>query len=703
MKKITPFKIISLVLCAAFACGTLAACKQGTGKNPHASSATAQSTTALTTQALPPPLTESKMDIEITCIEGTDGGYTVAGNTVTFTSAAAGSVYAISGEMLGNIVIDVGEEAKLELELRGLSLTSNAESAITVLSADKVTITAKKGYENFIYDTRAAVDESDETAHSAAIYAEADLDIGGKGALSVSSENNNGIHTKDDLEIKNLSLFVTCEDNALKGNDGVSVLSGSITLIARTGDGIKTSNSDISAKGNQRGNITVSGGTLNICAACDGMDAAHNVVIEEGEGAPTVNIYTDKYSEYSENVESGGKSESENYIRFTSRYYSFSVKYYNSEDDFVWVNAVYHSTVQGGRNAYYYFSYPTVEGYEKIQVFMYGDQAQGQDEDYLIRSDYITPNTAYDTFAITAQGGSYGYNWTNYSSSMGGGMGWPGGPGGPGGMQDGNSDKGEYSTKGIKAANEITISAGNITVKSYDDAIHAGSETALENGNTATGNINISGGVLTLLSNDDGVHADGAVAISGGTVNVTDCYEGIEGTTVKITAGSVSVVSKDDGFNSTAHSGTGVEISGGNVYVYAGGDGIDANSRTSYSGIIFSGGNTVVICTSGGNSAIDTEQGYKYTGGAVIAIMSSRGMTSETTHGQNFESIGTKKTLTLGAGSFLEVSAGGVSATVKMPANLSSSMVVYLGSNGASIKTNTSSSASLDANGVCWN
>ena len=38
-------------------------------------------------------------------------------------------------------------------------------------------------------------------------------------------------------------------------------------------------------------------------------------------------------------------------------------------------------------------------------------------------------------------------------------------------MGDGNSDKGEHSTKGIKAANEIVINAGTINIKAYDDGL----------------------------------------------------------------------------------------------------------------------------------------------------------------------------------------------------------------------------------------
>ena len=111
-----------------------------------------------------------------------------------------------------------------------------------------MTISAKSGTANSIYDLREAVSEEEETQSPGAIYSAVDLDIEGKGALLIKSENNNGIHCKDDLDVKNLTLSVTCVDNALKGNDSVTVTGGTITLIATGGDGIKTSATDISDK-----------------------------------------------------------------------------------------------------------------------------------------------------------------------------------------------------------------------------------------------------------------------------------------------------------------------------------------------------------------------------------------------------------------------------------------------------------------------
>ena len=638
---------------------------------------------------------ESNLTLTVTCLEGSNDCYSIAGNTVTFTALSEDSVYAVSGELIGNIVIDVGDDYKFELEMQGLTLWCDETSPISIISGDEVTLTAKKGYENFIYDLRDAVDEDDETEHSAAVYSSVDLCLGGKGALTVESENNNGIHTKDDLEVKNLTLSVTCVDNALKGNDSVTVESGTLTLIATAGDGIKTSNTDISSKGKQKGTVTISSGTINIYAACDGIDAAYDVLIDESEGTVVLNIYTDKYSEYSEEV--SVVSDDVRYIRFTSNSYSYSIKYYNSTtEEYEWVNAVYYKSVSSGRSAYYYYSFPILDGYDKFRFFMYSSsQVQGQDTDYIVCSDYLTWNDSCDTFALSQSGSSLKYSWTNYTTSGGGNM---------GGMQGGNNDKSDHSAKGIKAGNAITIKAGTINIKAYDDALHANSDTTLENGETPTGDAAIEGGILTIYTNDDGIHADGTLTISGGTVNVTNSYEGLEGTYIYITDGNISVISSDDGINSTVKTGTGITVSGGTVYVYAKGDGLDSNSTTYYGGILFEGGCMTIICNSNGNSAIDTEAGYKYTGGSIVAIMSSGGMTGESTRCSDFSSVATSKTISLSSGSYLTVSKGSNAiVTVKMPCSISSALVIYLGDKSASMSTSASSSAAVDDNGVCWN
>lgn len=595
--------------------------------------------------------------LTVECTEGTNH-YTVEGNTLSIDGLTENTVFELSGVFYGNILVEIDDDIKLELVLKGLTIYSYDASPILVSGGDKVTISAKKETQNLIFDLRDAVGEEDI---SAAIYTTCDLDIQGKGELYVTSENNNGVHTKDDLKVKNLTLQVDCRDNALKGNDSVTIESGTITLIARSGDGIKTSNSELSSKGKQKGTISILDGDILIYAASDGIDAAYNVEIAETSSL-SLQIFTGRYSKY---TESAAESKTETTLVNTATLIDTAT---SSESGL--------GARQSGRGSFGGFGGNSGNG-------GFGGNLSQLPEG----SDGSFSGELPEGFGNSLRGGG-----------QQGGM--PGGNFGGGfGMTEGNSDKSDDSEKGIKADNEIVISGGAITISSYDDAIHANNDEELENGETPVGNVSISGGNILVSSNDDGVHADGTLTISGGSLSVTKSYEGLEGNIVVISGGDVSVIASDDGVNAKTKSGTGIEISGGKLYVYATGDGLDSNSTTQYGGILFSGGETVVISKSGGNSAIDSERGYRYTGGKVIAIGSSGGMSSESVNCQNFSSVGTSKTISLQSDSYLTVSGF---ATVKLPTSLNA-LVVVLGSSSAGITSSSTASGNFDANGVAWN
>ena len=511
--------------------------------------------------------------------------------TITFANLTADTSYSISGKLEGNIVIDAGD-FDFELILNGVTISSSNNVPIYITGDGDVDITAKKDTTNYIYDNRDAVSDDDI---SAAVYSTCDLHIKGKGKLVIVSDNNNGIHSKDDLSVKNLTLYVTCVDNALKGNDSVKITSGNITLNSVSGDGIKTTSTDVSSKGVQRGTVSINsddGNTsLTIRAYCDGIDAAFDVIIEETEN-----------------------------------------------------NAVTVDIVAG----------------------------------------VSASNTSTNVTGAAMPGGN--------PPGFSGPPGWGGNPGGGSWNQfgpdsEGNKNKSDYSCKGIKADDAIIIRSGTVTIDSFDDCLHSNNENTMESGAIPTGNVEISGGTVTLNSKDDAVHADGTAIISGGAVKVTGSYEGLEGTSVSISGGSVSVVSTDDGINSTATTGTGITVSGGSLYVYAGGDGLDSNSRTSYSGIKFLGGDVIIISTSGGNSSIDSEAGYTYTGGNVLAIC-PQGMTQEVTKADTWNEKAISKTMSLSKGSSVKVSVNGSTViSTTMPASISNAFVVYLGSNSATLST----------------
>ena len=531
--------------------------------------------------------------ITLTYVSGTEGCYTITQNsstgeyTISFSEITEDTVYLISGTLIGCITVDVSEDFDFKLGLNGVSITSSYSVPISCTSADHLVIAAMEGTVNTVTDSRSEQTASD--AIGSCIYSTCDMRLQGNGTLTVVSENNNGIHSKGDLRVRNLTLNVTCVDNALKGNDSVAIKSGVITLTAESGDGIVTSSTDLNTKGVQRGTVTVNSNkgdtVLTINAYCDGIDAAYDVIIEETEGnsvSVTIKTYTGATSTSSSSRTNSG-----------------------------W----------GGNQ----------------------------------------------------RGGSWGQA----------------------GPDSNKSASTSFSCKGIKADNSVNINSGTVSINSYDDAIHANSDARMESTSSyGKGNVNITGGTVTLVSSDDAIHADGSVNISGGSVSISQSYEGIEGSSVSISGGGVYVRSSDDGINS---SGT-ITLSGGYVMVYAGGDGIDSNCSTRYKGIVFSGATVGIVSTSGGNSAIDTDSGYTYTGGKVLAIC-PQGMTSECLNcSGGVSSVGKYSTITVSSGSYLTVKvSSSAELAIRMPVSLSNAFVIYLGSSSAAFSSSSSVSGLSEA------
>ncbi len=200
----------------------------------------------------------------------------------------------------------------------------------------------------------------------------------------------------------------------------------------------------------------------------------------------------------------------------------------------------------------------------------------------------------------------------------------------------------DASAKGIKAGKSVAILDGTFTLDCCDDAVHS------------NGSAEISGGTFAISTGDDGVHADENLKISGGTITVSKSYEGLEGATIDISGGNITITASDDGINAAGgndESGFGggmardtfggsssyyINISGGTINIDASGDGIDSNGSLTVSGgeIYISGP------ISGGDSALDYDGTASITGGTVIAA-GSNGMA------QNFGDSSTQGSIML--------------------------------------------------------
>jgi len=236
---------------------------------------------------------------------------TIEGGTVKIT---CGGEYDFSGSYSGNdaqiLVASPKTDTTVYLNMKGLTLTNTADAPIYVQKSNKTFVVAKNGTTNtftdaatriktYSYTNDAGQAKTDTTG--ACIYSKDDLTIKGEGTLIVKANYNNGIHTSNDLRIKNGLITVNAKNNGLKGKGSVAISGGTINITTTEGDGIKSDTDDATDLKDGKGSIEITGGSITITSAFDGLSANNAVTIAKGDAkdadngeakSPTLKITT---------------------------------------------------------------------------------------------------------------------------------------------------------------------------------------------------------------------------------------------------------------------------------------------------------------------------------------------------------------------------------------------------------------------------
>lgn len=201
------------------------------------------------------------------------GRVSAAGNVLTIQKPGT---YRLTGTLdNGQIRVLVEKTERVDLILDGVSITNRSGAPLYVESADKASVTLAANSENVLTDASVYVFPEGEDKPNACLYSSEDLTIKGEGSLTVNAAYNNGIGSKNDLKILSGTITVNAVNNALKGNQSVKIEGGKLTLTGS--DGIK---SDSITEG--EGIILISGGTVNITAGDDGLQAVTDVTVSAG-------------------------------------------------------------------------------------------------------------------------------------------------------------------------------------------------------------------------------------------------------------------------------------------------------------------------------------------------------------------------------------------------------------------------------------
>ena len=168
--------------------------------------------------------------------------------------------------------------------LNGVNIFCKNYAAISSLKNSDVIIELADGSTNYLTDGgegadadgRYSNDYDGEREPNAALLVRRKLTIRGSGSLIVNGNANNGIGCRANLIIESGNIFSSAVNNAIKGNDSITINGGNFTLVSQ-GDAIKTD--EDSYLENDLGDITITGGSFDIVAVNDGIQAERGMTV----------------------------------------------------------------------------------------------------------------------------------------------------------------------------------------------------------------------------------------------------------------------------------------------------------------------------------------------------------------------------------------------------------------------------------------
>ena len=210
-------------------------------------------------------------------------------------------VYEISGTLSdGQIIIDAPKTAAVELVLSDVNISSSKNAAIYCKNCDSFLITLAENTDNFLSDAKNyTYDDADKQEPNAALFSKTDMNIGGRGRLTVSANFKHGINSKDNLVIENGEFVINSVSDAIRGKDSLVILNGKFDLNAG-GDGLKASSSDEA----EFGYVLISDGEYTIKACGDAIQAETALTVSDG----TFDITTEGMSSSGSDSQKGLKA-----------------------------------------------------------------------------------------------------------------------------------------------------------------------------------------------------------------------------------------------------------------------------------------------------------------------------------------------------------------------------------------------------------
>ncbi len=486
-------------------------------------------------------------------------GVTVSGSTVTINKPLTAAVTGESDTARMEVNVDktTYPDGLVELKLTNTTLSNSTAAPIYVESiGDEVVLNSVSGTVNTISDGTSHTDtyvDSDGVTNTVngAVFSRDDLKLKGSGSLTINGNTEDGLVSKNDLKLYNGTIAVTAKDDAIRGNDSITIGNDTATdynnlKVAATstaGDAFKTKDTDTTSG---KGCITINGGTVEVTAYADGFHATQALTVNGGD----INVKTTcPVSQSSSGNWGGWQPGSSSGSTTTTDISAKGLKAGCTDDN--------NNTIAG-------------------TITLAGGTITIDSTDDSVHATNITMTGG----SVTAASGDDGMHADTKLD-----------------IQDGTVNI-TNSYEGLEAT-DLQINGGNIHVNASDDGLNAaGGNDGSGSGSTggwgqgswgggmssSTGTLTISGGYLVVQAEGDGLDSNGNLTISGGTVQVYGP-----------TSGGNGIFDKGDGSYTFS-------ITGGTVWGCGSGDMFESPNASYLSGTVSAtAGATFAAADSSGN------------------------------------------------------------------------------------------------------
>lgn len=175
--------------------------------------------------------------------------------------------YVLSGDCTnGEFSLEGSYKASIELD--GLTLTNPRGAAIDIENGKRIALRVKENTVNTLTD-------GESGSQKAALYCKGHLEFKQKGTLNVIGNKGHAIAAKEYIEIKNAKInILSAKKDGISCNQYFLMESGELQISGTGDDGIQVEYKDnADREAEDTGSITIKGGTLNINVTADAAKA----------------------------------------------------------------------------------------------------------------------------------------------------------------------------------------------------------------------------------------------------------------------------------------------------------------------------------------------------------------------------------------------------------------------------------------------